>query len=169
MKHLVACSKSLNSSGSRSCLASCEVARTLTLSISLKCCCEKSTRFFAKKIIIKLDLNINVKCHVNVEHEGSPWGIPLDFGWYGPMLPGDTRIYQILWIIFQLDTCMFRRSLPKPMSISRSRILRTGISWDLEVLVVEIRCFPHCPRSRMARVLCCHLQFNLSFTCPMRI
>ena len=32
------------------------------------------------KIILKLDLNINVKCHVNIEHEGSSWGIPLDFG-----------------------------------------------------------------------------------------
>ena len=32
------------------------------------------------KIILKLDLNINVKCHVNIEHEGSPWCIPLDFG-----------------------------------------------------------------------------------------
>ena len=86
----------------------------------------KKKKCFAK-IILKLDLNINVKCHVNVEHEGSPWGIPLDFGWYGPVLPGDTRIYQILWIIFQLDTfeCLYAHcSLPKSMSISRSRIFK---------------------------------------------
>ena len=124
--YLVACSKCFNSSCSRSRLASCEVARAFTLGISLKCSCEKSKRGFANNLIWMFDLNINVKCHINIEHEGSPWGIPLDFGWDGPMVPGDTWIYQILWMISQLDifVCIDGHCQPKSMSISRCGIWR---------------------------------------------
>ena len=58
------------------------------------CQCPKTINTaFGKNAILRWYLNINVKCHINVEHEGNPWCIPLDFSWDGSMLPGDTRIH----------------------------------------------------------------------------
>ena len=55
--------------------------------------------------------------------------------------------------------CVSRRywDLPNPVN-HIYHMFGFQLLWNLEVIVVEIVCFPHCPRSRVARVLCCHLQ-----------